>query len=220
MRKGRQDAWTGLDQQDLGHGCADGPEVAAERAPRQLGDGAGELHAGRAGADHHEGEQPLALDRVLFQLRRLEGQQDAGAQLQRILEGLESGGVAGPIVVTEVAVGRAGGEHQVVVGYRVLPHPDLPPLGVDGCHLAEQHAGVLLMPQDGPCRGGDLRRRQAGGGHLIEQRLEQVMIEAVDHRDLGRCPGQGPGGGKAAESGADDDDPRQGHCELLTQCSG
>jgi hypothetical protein len=35
---------------------------------------------------------------------------------------------------------------------------------------------------DAPDRLGDLARRQRGGGNLVQQGLEQVVIAAVDHR--------------------------------------
>jgi hypothetical protein len=44
--------------------------------------------------------------------------------------------------------------------------------------------GVLLMPQDDPDRLGDIGRRQYGGRDLIQERLEQVIIVAVDHGDI------------------------------------
>ncbi|KAG1431664.1 hypothetical protein G6F57_022903 [Rhizopus arrhizus] len=37
------------------------------------------------------------------------------------------------------------------------------------------------------CR--DIRRGQAGGGHLVQQRLEQVMVAAVDQGDAGGIGG-------------------------------
>ena len=53
-------------------------------------------------------------------------------------------------------------------------------------HLAHEHGDVALLAQDVAQRRGDGRRRQAGGGHLVEQRLEQVMVAAIDQRDLDR----------------------------------
>ncbi len=48
---------------------------------------------------------------------------------------------------------------------------------------------------------GDVGRAQRGGRHLVEQRLEQMMIRAVDDRDPHRCPPQGTGGRQAAKAG-------------------
>jgi hypothetical protein len=55
-------------------------------------------------------------------------------------------------------------------------------------------------------RPGNLRRRQRSRGHLVEQRLEQVMIALIDERDANRRTGQAVYDLKAAEAGAHDDD--------------
>src|SRR5215207_8098200 len=59
-RVGGQHAVGGLDQQDSGPTGVDGAELAAQRAAGELGDLAGHLDAGRAGADDDEGEQRSA----------------------------------------------------------------------------------------------------------------------------------------------------------------
>ena len=59
--------------------------------------------------------------------------------------------------------------------------------------------------------------RQAGGGDLVEQRLEQVVIGAIDHRHAHRRARQRPRGEQAAEAAADDDD-MMGPC--VTECNG
>ena len=46
---------------------------------------------------------------------------------------------------------------------------------------------------------------KARGRHLIEQRLEQMIIVAVDQRDIDGGAGKRLGGRKPAEAGADDD---------------
>ncbi len=51
-----------------------------------------------------------------------------------------------------------------------------------GVHLPAQHAA------DGR---GDVGRIQRGGGHLVEERLEEVVVAAIDHRDPHRRPPQG-----------------------------
>ena len=42
---------------------------------------------------------------------------------------------------------------------------------------------------------------KSGGRHLIEQRLEQMIIVPVDQGDVERRAGQRLGGGEAAEAG-------------------
>ena len=61
-------------------------------------------------------------------------------------------------------------------------HP--PRRDVDAGHLAEKHLDVLLARQHAADRLGDIGRRQRRGRHLIEQRHEQVVVVAVDDRDV------------------------------------
>ena len=55
-------------------------------------------------------------------------------------------------------------------------------------------------------RGGNLSRGEHGQRHLVQQRLERVMILAVDERDFERLAGQCLRRLQTAESAADDDD--------------
>ena len=55
---------------------------------------------------------------------------------------------------------------------------------------------------------GDVGRVQGRGGDLVEQRLEQVMIRAVDDRQADVGPPQRLRRGQAAEAAAEDHDAR------------
>ncbi len=59
-------------------------------------------------------------------------------------------------------------------------------------------------------RRGDVGRRKARGRDLVEQRLKQMMIVAVDQRDLERLTGEARGDRQSAEAAADNDHPRLG----------
>ena len=104
-----------VDQHDPGGARVDPAEVAGQRPPGQLGDLAGHLDAGRAGADHGEGEQPVDLRRVVGQLGELERAEDAAAQLEGVVDALEPRRVLGELVVAEVRLRRAGRDDQAVV---------------------------------------------------------------------------------------------------------
>ena len=52
--------------------------------------------------------------------------------------------------------------------------------------LAHEHGDIALLAQDVAQRRGDRRRREAGGGDLVQQRLEQVMVAAIDQGDVHR----------------------------------
>ena len=71
-------------------------------------------------------------------------------------------------------------------------------------------------------RRRDIAGRQRGRGHLIQQRLEQVVIVAVDERDADRRTRERARGVQAAETAAEDDDvlhrqnaDRTGACLLM-----
>ena len=81
-------------------------------------------------------------------------------------------------------------------------------IGLDG---GEHSRHLAALAQEVPDRPGDLRRRQRGGRDLIEKRLKQVMIAAVDHRDADRRPGETMNGLEPAESGADHDHVMKAH---------
>ena len=80
---------------------------------RQFGDRAGQLDAGRPGADDDEGQQRRAALRIALALGALEGEQDAPPQRGGVLQRLEAGRERLPIVMAEIGVARAGGEDQV-----------------------------------------------------------------------------------------------------------
>lgn len=77
---------------------------------------------------------------------------------------------------------------------------------VDGIDFAEDVGDVFLVAEDFADGRGDVRGAEGGGGHLIEQRLEEVVVAAVDESDAGGRVFEGLGGGDAAEAAADDDD--------------
>ena len=112
----RQHVGRGVEQDDAGGGRVDAAEVAAQGAVGELGDLAGHLHAGRAGADDDEGQQPVDLGLVVGQLGELERAEDAAAQLEGVVDALHAGRELGEPVVAEVGLAGAGGDDQLVVG--------------------------------------------------------------------------------------------------------
>ena len=50
------------------------------------------------------------------------------------------------------------------------------------CALSDVDRGMLA--EDGPMRPGDVLCRQLRAGDLVEQRLELVIVVAIDQRDL------------------------------------
>jgi hypothetical protein len=208
LGEGRQDPRAGLEQIDPGLGRVDGVEVLGEAMAGDLGERPGELDAGRAATDDHEGELAVALGLVSAPLGRLEGEQDPAADHQGVLEALEAGGDRLPLVVAEVGMADARREDQVVVGDRLAGDVDLAGDGVDPLDFGEQRPQVLLAAQDGPDRCGDVGGREGGRRNLVEEGLEEVVVAAVDEGDLDVLAGQPFRGVQTAEPTADDDDPR------------
>ena len=208
--EGRQHLRGGVDEHDAGGAGVDRAEVLVERAVRELGDLAGHLHAGRAGADDHEGQQ--VVDVVAAgrpELGHLEGAEDPAAQLEGVVDALHAGGELGEVVVAEVGLAGAGGDQQRVVRRHGLATEDLrgdgAGLEVDVGDLAEQDAGVVLPAEHLAGRRGDLALGEDAGRDLVEQRLEEVVGGLGDHRDVDVGTPQRLGAEQSAEPGADHD---------------
>jgi hypothetical protein len=77
---------------------------------------------------------------------------------------------------------------------------------VDVLNIHEHDPGIALLGQHAAQRGRDQARRQNAGGHLVEQRLEQVVVRAVHHRQVHVGGGERAGDVETAEP-ADDDHP-------------
>jgi hypothetical protein len=115
------------------------------------------------------------------------------------------------LIVPEVGLSSSGCDDQGVVGDLSAPadrferHTACVQVHVD--HVAEQHARIGVAAEDVPDRWGDVALGHDAGRHLVEQRLEEVMVGAVDHGYVDRSVPQGLRGGQAAEARADYDDP-------------
>jgi hypothetical protein len=93
--------------------------------------------------------------------------------------------------VTEVGLTDAGCDHQTVVresgsppirtddGHRLFDEVDIG-------HVAELDLRVRKLSQHFSCRRRDRAGREDAGRDLVEQRLEQVVVRAVDECDLDR----------------------------------
>ncbi len=75
-------------------------------------------------------------------------------------------------------------------------------------YFFKQHFNVGVGSQDPTDGRGYFSGREAGGRDLVEQRLEGVVVSAVDDRDLYGKSRDSAGGGQASEAGSYDYDPR------------
>ena len=204
----RQHAVTGVEQDDPHLVRADAREVLCDRLPRQDRERARHLDAGRAAADDRE-RQPLraglGVGRPLGLLERAE---DPVAQVDRVRERLQPARHVLPLVVAEVGRLHPAGEDQAVVADPLAAlEDDLPLLDVEVHDLGHQHPGARIAPQRDPDRRRALARRHRAECHLVEQRLEQVVVLAVDHRHVDVGVLQPPRRRQPAEPAADDHDP-------------
>ena len=80
--------------------------------------------------------------------------------------------------------------------------------GVDPDTLIHHHGYVFLVAQDGPDGLRNIRRRQHRKRHLVQQRLEQVVVAPVDQGHIDGQMRQSFRRVNPAKSAADNDDAR------------
>ena len=188
------------------------PEVAGQAPVGELADLARQLHAGRPGPDDRKGHEEALLGRVDPRLGDLEGAEHPASQLHGVVDRLHPRGDQRELVVAEVRLAGPGRHDQAVVGVGVvLAREGLrlhrPSVQVEPRHLAQDDVHVLATAQHVPQHVRDLTRRHDAGRHLVQERLEQVVVPLVDegHLDVARA-GEEPGGRQSAEAATDDDD--------------
>ena len=210
--KGGEELGTGLDQDHPRVARVDVAKIARQREAGDLGDRARHLDSGRSAADDDEGHQRLAPGRIWLAIRLFERRQDAAADVERVLQGLQTRRVGRPLIVAEIGVVRAGGEDQIVVreASRILVEDDLLCRDIDGVDPGQDDVHVRLATQHRADRLRDVRRRKRGRRHLVEQGLEQVVIAPVDEGDLHGCVGERLRRLQSPEPTADDDDASAG----------
>ena len=114
-----QDVRAAFEQHDARRLRADAAEVLPQRLPRDLGERAGQLDAGRPAADDDERQQPALRRRGPVSRSAAS---NASSTRRRISSASSSvfrpGARARPLGMAEVRVRRAGGDDQVVVRHR------------------------------------------------------------------------------------------------------
>ena len=71
---------------------------------------------------------------------------------------------------------------------RAIPKLHVLALRIDIDGFAEQHLRIFLPAENTTQGRGNFPRRERTSRDLIEQRLKQVEIAAIDQRDLDRRP--------------------------------
>src|SRR5207249_9500461 len=154
---------------------------------------------------HDEGELgPTALG-IGFDHGSLESMQHVIADADRFRDVLETEPVSRHALEAEVVRLTAHGENEVIVGDWPVGGVDTLPAGIEARHFRHPELGVGLAAQDGAHRAGDLLRLEAGGGELVEERLEEVVVVAIHQHHVDWRLAESARGAQAAESGAHDD---------------
>jgi len=122
--------------------------------------------------------------------------------------------------VPEVRLARACGDDQAVVSHLAALvqrlHGETTAAEIDPDDLAEYNARVALVTQHLAERRRDVSFGEESSRHLVEQRLEQVVVGTVDERDVDIGAREPLGGKKPAEAAAYDRDavPASNHCGI------
>jgi hypothetical protein len=77
---------------------------------------------------------------------------------------------------------------------------------VEAGQLAQDNADALVALEDAAQRGRDLTGREGAGGDVVQERLEQMEVAAIDQGDVDRRATQLADGLKPTEATADNDD--------------
>ncbi len=190
-----------------GAGRVDDAEVAAQRGVGDLAESAGQLDAGRSAAHDDERQQGPAFLGVRAALGPLERRQDAPSHRRGVLDGLQARRVCLPFRMSKVVMARPGGDDQRVIRLAAVLEVYEPAVEVEADRLGEQDASVLLTLEHVAERRGDVGRREAAGRHLVEQRLEQVEVAAINQRHAHVGLAQRLRRVQPAEAAADDHHP-------------
>ena len=135
--------------------------------------------------DDDERQQLVAPGRVRLALRPLERQQDAPADRDRVLERLQAWRMLLPFRVTEVGVPRAAapesGSRSRSAGRRRAPDAARrgPRRVTSPSRTRTLRARRRIQRIGAPISAGESRRR----GHLVQQRLKDVVVAAIEQRD-------------------------------------
>ena len=147
-------------------------------------------------------------------------QQDAAANAQCVVEGFQPRRELFPFRVPEIARHAAERQHEVVVGQRVFFEEDFFLREIEIHHGVEQHRDAGPVGEDGADGLRDFRRRESGGGHLIQQRLEEVMILPVNQRDARPWMVEGLAKGQSTEARPQNHDVFGFHAALTFNVTG
>ncbi len=77
-------------------------------------------------------------------------------------------------------------EHEEIVGRGSAAGIEAALRQVDAGHLDHAKIEILLAPENGADGLGNLLGLESGGGDLIQQRLKQMVVVAIEQNDVNR----------------------------------
>ena len=101
---------------------------------------------------------------------------------------------------------RAGRGDGVIVGKLAVGRADEARGDVDRLHFLGHDLDVFVFGENGADWRGNVGRRERGGGDLVEEGLEEVVVSLVDDRDPNGQLRQSAYCVQPAETSPDDDD--------------
>ena len=155
-------------------------EVLGQHHLEKLHERAGHLDARGTAADDDEGQTAGLVD-LRIGVGGLELLQDVRADRDGVGDGLQREGVLVHAGHAERARHRARGQHEPVEGNGLtLGGEQLVARPVDSAHGAQSGVHVGPAVEDATHRVGDALGVEAGGGDVVEERLEGVVVALVD----------------------------------------
>ena len=186
----------------------DVPVVLQQGTVDQLCQRPGILHSGGAPTDDGEPKQGATLLRVRCLGRPLEAGQHVVAEGDGVVHRPQREGMAGSTLDIEEVRDAARSENHIVVVQRAAVRDDGPSLEVELAQLRLPEVDQRLSSEETPYGVGDLSRTELGGGHLVEEREEGVIVVAVEHDHPQPVPDEAPRRPQAPEARTHDHDPR------------
>jgi hypothetical protein len=153
----------------------------------------GQFHARGTGTNQDECHLASAFILVIGCVRQFRGAQKLGADGLGVAEALETRCKSCKLVMAEITWPHPCGDDQVIesdfacADFRV-ERVDGASIRVHSGHIGKKYSNVLFLLGDLSDRGRDVGWRKNRSRHLIEQRLEDVMVASVNQNDVGIAP--------------------------------
>jgi hypothetical protein len=112
--------------------------------------------------------------------------------------------------MAEIRVARTRSDDEKIIRkfLRAVLGNHHPTIRINTLHLRHEHRGVRILAEQPTDGSGDVSGRKRRRRHLIQQRLKQVMVRAVEHEQLHVGSLERARGVQPTKPATDDDDAR------------